>query len=183
MIVISMRHGYVYIQSFGQSQKLPVHSSHPLTPERHTLNLTADMVAVHSILPALALAVLANAEWYVVGVKNEWSVTQIPNGVNYVTNDYSIAAMNMDSGDEDDANHSGWGRGRENICGTNVMDAEVWCWGDVTKNCQGYIAAFKSRRCRTFCESIGDQRNLYNWNAATSGAWFRADLVCDRPYP
>ncbi|KAH7357685.1 hypothetical protein B0T11DRAFT_257444 [Plectosphaerella cucumerina] len=136
----------------------------------------------HFIYP-LALATLSNAQWYVVGVKNEWSVTQTPSGGVYTTNDYSIAAMNMDSGDEDDANHSGWGRGRENLCGTNVMDAEVWCWGDVTQNCQGYIAAFKSRSCRTFCESLGDKRNLYNWNAGPTGAWFRADLVCDRPYP
>ncbi|KAG9251909.1 uncharacterized protein F5Z01DRAFT_256912 [Emericellopsis atlantica] len=147
------------------------------------------MAALYPLLSTITLFTLAiqpaAEQWYVVGVKDKWVMTMLPtNGIGYTTHDYSIAVKDMSSGKEEDTKHSGVGRGPSDMCSAGLMGAEVWCTGDVSKDCQGYdVAAYKSRRCRTYCALLGDNRNIYNYNSGTQGTWFRVHLICDKPYP
>ncbi|KAL0932619.1 uncharacterized protein CTRU02_211582 [Colletotrichum truncatum] len=145
------------------------------------------MVYIKSFASTIALAALSiqtvtAADWFVVGVHDDWKSSRTGG----TTHKYSIAAKNMNTGAEVETKHSGAGRSSDDICGSKLFGAEVWCFqpGNIGKECQGYeVAAFNSRRCRTYCPSIGDKSPLYNYNLVTSGEWFRVHLICDRPYP
>ncbi|KAG9256924.1 uncharacterized protein F5Z01DRAFT_672150 [Emericellopsis atlantica] len=58
-----------------------------------------NMVALFSLISSIALFTFAirpaTAQWYVLGVKDEWETTQPPGGLGYTTHDYSIAVKDV----------------------------------------------------------------------------------------
>ncbi|KAI9164146.1 hypothetical protein HJFPF1_05785 [Paramyrothecium foliicola] len=134
-------------------------------------------------LPLFAAeGVMAN---YIVGVQENWSCpVGSPGGCN---RNWKIAGIDMGHGGLlGTAKSTGIGLSDRDVCNAWIGDAQVWCYGDVTRTCSDYgVALFKSRKCRTYCRDKGDESPLArNWIKnffPKAGSAQGVTLVCDRP--